>query len=329
MKKYFIAIVILSVCQIARAIDVNSLNPNLYLQKIKELERTVKAQQQKIDQFTAALANAKKEIEQLQIETTELKEKNSKLQEQIGGSASTVPFTGEETPLTTVKAYPEKYIGKTFVVIGRVGVSDFYSYKYEGAKGTHVSLRFAELRQDMSRTGVEMDLYVKREISENLVEKITKAVDSGHNSELIRVKASILGNRYNPNCMNIQAELIDWQFLSSDKKSWQDWAISEGTAKPYVETPYNLPKGEIIYRGRMRRSQEWFDKMYERFYDKIAYIDGKYYDVQEEMLNRKRNRSFVPYPPLTKEQFAEAIKSGFMLVNYIKIGEKVNKRPVP
>jgi hypothetical protein len=180
----------------------------------------------------------------------------------------------------------------------------------------------------MSQTGVEMDLYVRRQISKNLVEKITEAVvGTRHNSEIIRVKALILENRYDPHC-GIMAELIDWQFLSSDNKSWQDWAISEGIAKPHVETPYNLPNGEIIYRGK-KRNQKWFDTMYERFYDKIAYIDGKYYDIQEEIINRKNNQSFVTYPPLTKEQFAEAIKSGLVLVNYTNVGEKVNKQPLP
>jgi len=328
MKKLFIALAILSVCQIARAVDVNSFDPNLYLQKIKELEQTVKAQQKRIDQLNIALADAKKEIEQFQAEADELREENTKLQEQIRGSIFSVPFTGEETPLTMVEAYPEKYIGKTFIVIGGIEVSNYYGFRYEGTKGTHISLWFDEIRRNKSKTGKSMTLYVRKEISKNLVEEITKAVDTGYRGKLVRVKASILRNRYDPDCPGIEAELIDWQFLSSDKKSWQDWAISEGIAKPYVETPYNLPKGGIIYRGR-RRNQEWFDRMYERFYDKIAYIDGKYYDVQEELLNRKRNQSFVTYPPLTKEQFAEAIKSRFVLINYIKIGEKVNKRPIP
>jgi regulator of replication initiation timing len=38
--------------------------------------------------------------------------------------------------------------------------------------------------------------------------------------------------------------------------------------------------------------------------------------------------SFVVYKPLTREQFAEAISGGFELVNYVKQGEKIIKRPI-
>jgi uncharacterized coiled-coil protein SlyX len=235
MKKLFITLAILSVCQIARAIDVNIVDPNLYLQKIEELKQITKAQQQEIDRLAAALADAKKEIERLQAEMTELKEKNVKLREQIRGSAFTVPFTGEETPLTMVEAYPEKYIGKTFVVIGSIEVSGSYYAGYRDAKGTHIALSFDELRPDGSRTGKDMRLYVRKDISKNLIEEITEAVGTGYRSKLIRVKVSILANRYDPRSDIKTAELIDWQLLSSDKKSWQDWVISGRTAKPYDE----------------------------------------------------------------------------------------------
>jgi uncharacterized coiled-coil protein SlyX len=323
MKNLFIILTILLVHQIVNAIDINNLDPNLYLQKIRELEQTIKTQQQEIDQLTAIIENAKKEFEKLKVEAARLKEENAKLQEQIGGSASFIPFTGEETPLTMVEAYPEKYIGKTFIAIGSIGVRDYYIYKYEYAKKTHISLRFDEVRQNVSQTGVGMHLYVRREISKNLVEEITKTINTGYSGKLIRVKVSILENRYSPED-TMMAELIDWQVLSSDKKSWQDWAINEETVKPRVETSYNFPKDGIVYRSR-RRNQEWFNKMYERFHDKIVYVDGKYRDIQEEILNG----SSITYQPLTKEQFAEAINSGFILFNYTKIGEKINKQPVP
>lgn len=65
MRKLFIILTIFSIGQIARAVDANNLDPNLYLQKIKELEQTVKALQQRINQLTIALENAKKENERL------------------------------------------------------------------------------------------------------------------------------------------------------------------------------------------------------------------------------------------------------------------------
>lgn len=418
MKKIFITLAILSVCQIARAVDVNSFDPNLYLQKIKELEQTVKAQQQKIDKLAATLEDAKKEFEKLQAEATELREKNAKLQEQIGGSASAVPFTEEETPLTMVNAYPEKYIGKTFIAIGRIAVRDYYNFRYRYAKESHICLYFVELRPDNSQTGVSMDLYVRREISKNLVEKITKAVGAGHNSEIIRVKASILENRYDPMGGGGMAELINWQFLSSDKKGWQDWAISEGTAKPDVGTYYD-PNGGIIYRDK-KRDMRWLNYMYKEFQNKIAFVDGKYIYLADASVERQQGKvlqvlndgeaiiyqegytalrqrpgtpespegmyrriqsaliagpdrpeiyfhikgykgtlidgqqfsnvtliscgtykytstdganriiqSFAVYEPLTRERFADALNSGFILTKQIKVGDKTVEQSIP
>ncbi len=309
-KKYFIMITTLMTFLVG-------LNTNLLGQeqkdpndKNKELKQITKAQQQEIDRLAAALADAKKEIERLQAEVAELKEKNAKLQEQVGESVSSVLFTGEETPLTMVEAYTQKYIGKTFIAIGLIRVFDYYNYRYDGAKGTHVSLSFDELRQDMTHTNKDMSLYVRREISTNLVEKLTEAVSTGYKDKLVRVKVSILKNRYDPDCSGIMAELIDWQFLSSDKKSWQDWAISKGTAKPNVETLYNLPNGEIIYHGK-KRSKLWFDKMYEVFSQNLICVEGKYFD--KKLLY---GTAAYLFEPLTKEQFAEAINNGIDIGEY-------------
>ena len=233
MKRFFVTLAILSVCQVARAADANSVDPNLYLQKIKELERTVAAQQQKIDQLTAAIADAKKEIEQLRAEAADLKNENATSQKQNDEPNVVLPFTGEETPLTMVKAYPKNYIGKTFIVIGCIRVEDSYYSKYFYAKETHVSLSLDEIRPNLTVTGESVALYVRREISKGLVEKINKNVDAGLRFAVIRAKATILENRYDPEGGVMTAELVNWQFYSKDKKDWQDWVISEGTAKPH------------------------------------------------------------------------------------------------
>jgi hypothetical protein len=71
-----------------------------------------------------------------------------------------------------------------------------------------------------------MYLYVRKEISVGLVEEITKTIHSGNFwGKIIRVKVFIR-NHYDPSC-GIQAELINWQFLSADKvgREWQDWQI--------------------------------------------------------------------------------------------------------
>jgi regulator of replication initiation timing len=175
------------------------------------------------------------------------------------------------------------------------------------------------------------------------------------------------------------------------------------TVKP-VETSFE--PNDIVYNGK-KRSRKWFDEMYERFHDKIAFIDNNYVDIGEEILDlhgiwvndpRSEKRrmgvapyrstvlsvlgdgevlinyeyenilhirgvehnfvdgepwpngtpliragnfdytasngrhktvwSFVVYKPLTKEQIAEAIRSGFELVEYKKVGKETIKRPI-
>lgn len=176
---------------------------------------------------------------------------------------------------------------------------------------------------------------------------------------------------------------------------------------------------DIVYRGK-KRTQKWFERMYERFSDKIICIDGKYIDeIKKKVIylqgeasypkgtivaipNRRWNvlqalgngealimqkgmgvsssrfsyrepdalfhlsgyqgqltdnqsislkgylistgtyeyttalgakktvQSFVLYQhqQLTREQFADAITSGFKLVDYKKVGEKTVERPI-
>jgi len=164
--------------------------------------------------------------------------------------------------------------------------------------------------------------------------------------------------------------------------------------------------GDIVYRGE-KRTQKWFDRMYEKCHDKIAFVDCKYVDIGEGILNlrgiwtgsptsEKCRMGVAPYPskvlsvlgngevlihyehenilhirgvehnfvddepwpedtplirtgtfnytaangqhktvwrftvykPLTKEQFADAITSGFKLISYKKMGEKIVERPI-
>ncbi|MFA5299349.1 MAG: hypothetical protein WC389_14260, partial [Lutibacter sp.] len=169
---------------------------------------------------------------------------------------TSIPFSGEEVSLTEVVAYPKNYINKTFVVIGLVRIGDGYYSKYENAKGTHISLFFAEVRPDTSLTRERIHLYVKREIAKNLTDGIIKAIKAGHNSKLIKAKISILSERYDSR-YGIVAELIDWQFLSADKSTWQNWsANNEQKIGVQIVPPFDANNG-IMYNGKQRKKL-WF-----------------------------------------------------------------------
>jgi hypothetical protein len=57
--------------------------------------------------------------------------------------------------------------------------------------------------------------------------------------------------------------------------------------------------GDIVYRGK-ERDKKWFDRMYERFYDKIVYIDGKYIDKSLFKLERMSGNKTWPKGSIVK-----------------------------
>jgi|GEM_PF-3337645 len=55
---------------------------------------------------------------------------------------------------------------------------------------------------------------------------------------------------------------------------------------PAVAVPSGATKVKYMYLGK-QRTKAWFDKMYEKFADKISVVDGKYYDIGEDILRMR------------------------------------------
>jgi len=149
-------------------------------------EQLIKELQAQIEQIQTIIKTQEAEIQRLKATIELISDKKESKPKNI------VPFTGEETPLTMVKAYTKDYIGKTFIIIGAIQVGDYYNFKYGNAQDTHVSLGFTEMRQDWSLTGVTMTLYAEKTISKKLVDHITYVVARGYGGDLIRAKVTIL-----------------------------------------------------------------------------------------------------------------------------------------
>lgn len=64
------------------------------------------------------------------------------------------------------------------------------------------------------------------------------------------------------------------QFARKVKKGL--WAPVPLISKPKPERQPD--PNDIVYRDR-KRTRLWFDRMYERFHDKIAYVEGEYFDI--------------------------------------------------
>ena len=135
-----------------------------------------------------------------------------------------VPVVGDETPLVKVKANPRDYIDKPFILVGALSVTDHYAGRYSEAKASRVSLCLDELRADASRTGDIIDLYVSRSFSKALVDAVTETTEKGYAGKLVRVRATIVRDRYDDKAP-AQAELLDWQFSNAARTGWQPWAL--------------------------------------------------------------------------------------------------------
>ena len=69
--------------------------------------------------------------------------------------------------------------------------------------------------------------------------------------------------------------------------------------------------GEIIYRGR-KRTQSWFNLMYSKFYDKIAYYEGKYIDIGRAIASHGgwlSSSHSIPKGYITKEPWSSRVLS--------------------
>jgi hypothetical protein len=275
MKKVFITLVILSVCQITRAVDVNILDPNLYLQKIRELEQTAKAQQQKIDQLTAALEDAKKENEQLRelCKKAGVKIPTLALEETNFNSGEIVYRGKQRTPKWFDRMY-ERFHDKIAYADGR-----YYDIQEGGLNQKMINEEpfpigtFAKTPEDckVHRTLTNREAVIIRPASEN--------------STTVYRPASRYGQ----------------------------WPAS---AKTYVNTT-----PELLFHVKGIADNLVDGEPFST--NKLIYIGSYTYEDREI-------QSFIVCEPLTKEQFAEAIKSGFVLINYTKIDKKnINKYPVP
>jgi len=136
-----------------------------------------------------------------------------------GNAVKSIPFIGDETPLAKVMANTDEYVGNAFIVAGGIRVTDYYGFKYKFAKQTHVSFRFTEVRMGGS-WGDSMHLYAIRSIAGPLVEEVSRASSAGL-TKAVRAKITILPERYSGS--SDMAELLDWQFLNPDHKSWGPW----------------------------------------------------------------------------------------------------------
>jgi len=148
------------------------------------------------------------------------------------GQPFAVPLKGDETPLVRVKANPERYVGKVFIICGGLFIGDFYNYFYEGRQDTHYSLRFFDVGKTSDVRGETAYLYLLKAIGAEIVEGVSKRQETGYNNaKLARLRVMLRPEAYARGKQWDMFEVVDVQFIQEDRKDWQPWIVATKAEK--------------------------------------------------------------------------------------------------
>jgi hypothetical protein len=133
-----------------------------------------------------------------------------------------IPYQNDETSLIEVKANPERYVGKRFIMCGAIEVSDYYSLSYSDAQDTHYSIRFTDAgKHNKSRLGDEFaQLYLRKRRGAGVADTLIKATKENV-IRLARVTVTLRPDVYAEYKKWDFMEVIDVQLVTDDKKGWQ------------------------------------------------------------------------------------------------------------
>jgi len=140
---------------------------------------------------------------------------------------------GDETLLTRVKANPQDYLGKVFIICGGVQVDDYYIWApYDDrAKDTHYSLEFREAAKDMeSFSGESAHLYLSKQRGKPIMDALMKVAEDTVGPNLyktVRVKVTLRPEVYARDKHWDLLEVLDVQFGDREKKQWGPWATEQ------------------------------------------------------------------------------------------------------
>lgn len=137
-----------------------------------------------------------------------------------------IPFVGDETSLTRIKAEPQKYLGGEFVLCGGLSIGDYYNFGYRDTAESYYSFRYREVGKDAKPTGQSASLYLPRTEGASLAEMVTRTIEGGAAGRVVRLKCTIRRER----CPDIayatsSVEITDWQMMDRTKEAWEPWAF--------------------------------------------------------------------------------------------------------
>jgi hypothetical protein len=129
-----------------------------------------------------------------------------------------------------IKANPEQYVGKEFIICGGLRLSDYYNFSYSNAHDSHYSLRLNEAGKDTTTIGTQVSLYLSKSVGVPIVDDLTHWEEGNRGSggdrlKLARVRATLVPSIYVHDKQWDMMEVLDVQFVKEDWKSWKPWFL--------------------------------------------------------------------------------------------------------
>ena len=138
---------------------------------------------------------------------------------------SVLPVLEDSVTIPTLISDPDKFLNRPVAVCGSLVVQNYYNYHYDNSANTHYSLSLLGLSTNLQPQG-KLNVFASRAIAKAFFYKILYGNEQGGALKFAWVTIKITRDSFSYNQFNDCVELVDWQFLSEDHKSWQPWALS-------------------------------------------------------------------------------------------------------
>jgi hypothetical protein len=140
-----------------------------------------------------------------------------------------IPVLGDEASIGAIRANPDRFIGKSFILIGGIKASDAYRHGFRDAAGTHYSFDFGEIGSDGSSFLGSNTIYALKFGGAALAEMAVKTEQTQGGALLgVRLRCTIRPERIDHGELKYATDAIeatDWQTLAPDKKTWLPWTF--------------------------------------------------------------------------------------------------------
>jgi len=161
----------------------------------------------------------------LEIEQAMLPEAGAK---RTGESTKTLPVVGDEVSLPRIKANPDQYTDRPFVITGGIKVSNYYNFWFGNMASDYFSFDLTPVAADGQVESESVPVYVSRFLGAVLAERVTRVEERSRDTiTAVRLRCVIRSERLQGDVSNVlhAIEATDWQVPASDWKSWMPWTF--------------------------------------------------------------------------------------------------------